>query len=107
MTNGIAHFVIVGFGEVGQELAIQVAQLAHYENLKRARMTIVYDKSDAEAVQHFQELYPKYLSRFRTRSSNELKAVRGLIRPSITYGNRLLSLTNGHLVCPSQTKISF
>lgn len=56
----IAHFVIVGFGEVGQELAIKLAQLAHYENLKRSRITIVYSKRDKTAVEQFQELYPKF-----------------------------------------------
>jgi voltage-gated potassium channel Kch len=56
----VNHFVIVGFGEVGQELAVKLAQMAHYENLKRARMTIVYSKRDEHAVAHFRELYPKF-----------------------------------------------
>jgi NADH dehydrogenase FAD-containing subunit len=55
-----AHFVIVGFGEVGQELAVKLAQMAHYENLKRSRMTIVYSKRDEQAVEQFRELYPKF-----------------------------------------------
>lgn len=56
----IAHFVIVGFGEVGQELAVKLAQLSHYENLQRSRMTIVYSQRDKHAVAHFRELYPKF-----------------------------------------------
>ncbi len=55
-----AHFVIVGFGEVAQELALKLAQLTHYENLKRSRMTIVTSPSDENAVKHFQELYPQF-----------------------------------------------
>lgn len=56
----VAHFVIVGFGEVGQELAVKIAQMAHYENLKRSRMTIVYSKDDEHAVEDFLALYPKF-----------------------------------------------
>lgn len=56
----VAHFVIVGFGEVGQELAVRIAQMAHYENLKRVRMTIVYSKGEEAAVENFRNLYPKF-----------------------------------------------
>jgi hypothetical protein len=56
--NEVAHFVIVGFGDVGQEVAVKIAQLAHYENLKRSRMTIV--TSDKQAEEHFKSLYPKF-----------------------------------------------
>jgi hypothetical protein len=55
----IAHFVIVGFGEVGQDLSLKLAQLAHFENLKRCRMTIVCTQRDKDAAEKFQELFPK------------------------------------------------
>ncbi|MFM9062700.1 MAG: NAD-binding protein [Pirellula sp.] len=38
----VAHYVIVGFGHTGQQLAFFLAENAHFENLKRSRMTIVY-----------------------------------------------------------------
>lgn len=70
----VAHFVIVGFGEVGQELAVRIAQMAHYENLKRARMTIVYSKADEVAVENFRSLYPKFFPNLGSYES-DLKLV--------------------------------
>lgn len=36
-----AHLVILGFGEMGEALAIRAAQTAHFANLRRPRITIV------------------------------------------------------------------
>jgi len=36
----VAHFVIIGFGEFGQGLALSLAELGHFPNVKRLRMTI-------------------------------------------------------------------
>ncbi len=36
----VSHFVILGFGPMGQALAVQLAQLAHFPNRKRSRFTI-------------------------------------------------------------------
>jgi len=57
--NETAHFVIIGFGEVGQRLAVKLAELAHFENLKRSRMTIVHTPAERDAVSHFNARYPK------------------------------------------------
>lgn len=56
----VAHFVIVGFGTAGQTLALRLAELAHFENLKRSRMTIVHPLSgEAEAaVARVRAVYP-------------------------------------------------
>jgi hypothetical protein len=56
----VAHFVIVGFGEAGQEVALHLAELAHFENLKRSRMTIVYGGHERQEVEKFQRLYPQF-----------------------------------------------
>lgn len=39
----VAHYVVVGFGETGQAVALEAARLGHFENRKRLRMTIVDD----------------------------------------------------------------
>ncbi len=56
----IAHYVIVGFGHTGQQMALFLAENAHFENLKRSRMTIVYRSEEQVAVNHFRKLYPKF-----------------------------------------------
>lgn len=59
-TEEVAHYVIVGFGYTGQQLALFLAENAHFENLKRPRMTIVYRCDEQAAVDRFRGLYPKF-----------------------------------------------
>ena len=54
----VAHFVLIGFGQVGQRLALYLAEQGHFENLRRSRMTIVYAQHEAEAVGRFREEHP-------------------------------------------------
>jgi voltage-gated potassium channel Kch len=56
----VAHYVIVGFGQTGQQLALFLAENAHFENLKRPRMTIVYRSEEQLAVSRFIGLYPRF-----------------------------------------------
>ncbi len=59
--KGVAHFIILGFGAMGQALAVQLAQLAHFPNLKRSRFTIVdrdIDKSASEFLSRFPRFCP-------------------------------------------------
>ena len=58
--NEIAHYVIVGFGHTGQNLALYLAENAHFVNFKRARMTIVHRQEEMQAVNRFNKLYPKF-----------------------------------------------
>ncbi|WP_339799270.1 NAD-binding protein [uncultured Marinobacter sp.] len=58
----VAHFVIVGFGEVGQRLALRLAELAHFENYKRSRMTIVHGACEQDSVRRFRQVYPRMMS---------------------------------------------
>lgn len=55
----VAHFVIIGFGQVGQRLALYLAEQAHFENFRRSRMTIVHALHEAEAVSRFCDEHPK------------------------------------------------
>ncbi len=55
----VAHFVILGFGPMGQALAVQLAQLAHFPNLKRCRFTITDPDIDNLATS-FVSRYPRF-----------------------------------------------
>jgi len=55
----VAHFVIVGFGEFGQSLAVSLAELGHFPNCKRLRMTIV-DRDIESKKRVFLARYPRF-----------------------------------------------
>lgn len=56
----VAHYVIIGFGPVGERLALHLARQAHFENLKRARMTIVHTPDERGRVERFKTQYPAF-----------------------------------------------
>lgn len=58
-SDEVAHFVILGFHEFGQTLALQLAELAHFENLKRLRLTIV-DHDIEKLAAPFLARYPRF-----------------------------------------------
>lgn len=47
----VAHYVMIGFGEFGQTLALHLGELAHFENGKRLRLTVVDHDIDKKARQ--------------------------------------------------------
>jgi len=57
----VAHFVIIGFGSMGQVLAVQLAQLAHYANRQRCRMTIA-DRDINTSARAFLARHPRFTS---------------------------------------------
>lgn len=57
----VAHYVILGFGPMAQILAVQLAQLAHFPNRKRCRMTIA-DRDVSKSAREFQHLFPRFTS---------------------------------------------
>ncbi|MFM8261013.1 MAG: NAD-binding protein, partial [Pirellula sp.] len=59
----VAHYVIVGFGHTGQQLALFLAENTHFENLKRSRITIVYRSEEQASVNRFKDLYPRFFPR--------------------------------------------
>jgi hypothetical protein len=59
----VAYYVLIGFGTVGQAVALQAAKLAHFENGRRLRMTVVDDWDDpavARGRSAFLERHPAF-----------------------------------------------
>ncbi len=57
----VAHFVILGFGAMGQALAVQLAQLGHFPNRKRSRITIA-DRDITHSGRSFLSRFPRFTS---------------------------------------------
>ena len=57
--NEVALYIIVGFESLGQELALGIAQLAHFENLRRSRV-LVLSRDPEEEIASFCARYPKF-----------------------------------------------
>ncbi len=55
----VAHFVILGFGNFGQSLALSLAELGHFPNIKRLRLTIA-DRGIEEVARTFLARYPRF-----------------------------------------------
>ncbi len=53
----VAHYVLLGFGVVGQILAREAAKLAHFGNRKRLRMTIIDDFEGEPSVRRARERF--------------------------------------------------
>ncbi|QDV17756.1 TrkA-N domain protein [Gimesia panareensis] len=56
----VAHFVLCGFGAMGQSLALALAEFFHCENQKRSRMTILHGEDEKNAVERFRSRYPHF-----------------------------------------------
>ncbi len=56
----VAHYVILGFGEIGPAVVRAIAEQAHFANGKRSRLTILYEPQDALSVQAFQARHPRF-----------------------------------------------
>lgn len=57
----VAHFVILGFGAMGQALAVQLAQLGHFPNRKRSRFTIA-DRDITTSARSLLSRFPRFTS---------------------------------------------
>ena len=57
----VAHFVILGFGAMGQALAVQLAQLGHFPNRKRSRFTIA-DRDITNSGRSFLSRFTRFTS---------------------------------------------
>lgn len=57
----VGHYVIIGFGAMGQALAVQLAQLGHFPNCKRSRFTIA-DREIEKSARSFLSRYPRFTS---------------------------------------------
>jgi len=58
-TEDVRLYCIVGFGDLGQEVALGLAQLAHFENLKRSRIVVFCADPKLESAR-FLAKYPKF-----------------------------------------------
>ena len=56
--DGVAHYILIGFGAMGQTLALQVGRLAHFGTLHRPRLTVVDHFSGA--MSQFLERHPAF-----------------------------------------------
>jgi len=54
----VLHCIIVGFGKMGQLLTRRIAESAHFENLKRTRMTVVHSQDEQDQVSDFIAIHP-------------------------------------------------
>ncbi len=54
-----AHLVVVGFGKMGQSVALQAARIGHFANSRKLRVTVV-DKRADEVRAGFLALYPQF-----------------------------------------------
>lgn len=70
--NEVAHFVILGFGAMGQTLAVELAQLAHFPNRRRNRFTIA-DRGVQSAAATFLARFGRFTS---WTSDNQLGVAR-------------------------------
>jgi voltage-gated potassium channel Kch len=57
--ESIAHLVIVGFGPMGQNLALQAAKIGHFANLKHLKLTVVESDENLRFAR-FQSQYPQF-----------------------------------------------
>ncbi len=57
--NEVGLYFIMGFEDLGQEVAIGIAQLAHFKNLKRSRIVVLCTDPKKESKE-FLAKYPKF-----------------------------------------------
>jgi hypothetical protein len=55
----VAHLIIIGFGPMGQHLALQAAEIGHFANFQKLRVTII-EREESSTIQRFQQAYPKF-----------------------------------------------
>jgi len=55
----VLHCVVVGMTPAGQLMAQRIAEFAHFENLKRTRMTIVYSGNERDEQARFAAKFPR------------------------------------------------
>lgn len=60
----VAHYAILGFGEMGQTTALKAAHLAHFPNDRRPRLTIVDQFEDVSDAAHEATERDEFLSRY-------------------------------------------
>lgn len=62
----VGTWIIAGFGAMGQEVALGLARLAHFENNKRSRIAILGDNNSDAIFARFNTKYPKFTCKDKT-----------------------------------------
>lgn len=62
----VGTWIIAGFGAMGQEVALGLARLAHFENNKRSRIAILGDNNSDAIFTRFNTKYPKFTCEDKT-----------------------------------------
>jgi hypothetical protein len=68
--NEVGTYMVVGFDAMGQEMALAIARLAHFENGKRSRILVLDRSHNMEKARSFLVRYPK----FTHSESNRIKS---------------------------------
>ncbi|WP_127532904.1 NAD-binding protein [Paenibacillus kobensis] len=55
--DDVPHLMIIGFGETGEHVLLQAAQVAHFPHLRRLKVTIIDTETD-DSGDHFKQRYP-------------------------------------------------
>ena len=72
-----AHYVLLGFGEVGQSVALGMARLAHFPNRRRLRLTVIHGPEEREGRDRFLALHPAFCPELESCSLDGLTGVHG------------------------------
>ena len=68
----VALYIIVGFDSLGQELALGLAQLAHFDNLLRSRILIL-SREPQQEIAGFCARYPKFAKSSKITELGEIE----------------------------------
>jgi voltage-gated potassium channel Kch len=55
----LVHLIIVGFGPMGQNLALQAAKIGHFANFEKLKITVIEAKENPTIAQ-FKQQYPQF-----------------------------------------------
>ena len=89
--NEVALYVIVGFGPMGQEVALRLAQLAHFENGRKSRILVLDDskRSYEPQTSRFLAQWPRFCNHVGPVDSLHDRFDRIFFDPSLdTWGQR-------------------
>ena len=56
----IHHFILIGFGDIGEALILRLAEQAHFANLQRSRITVIADQDGRSRWNRFLSRHPRF-----------------------------------------------
>jgi 3-hydroxyisobutyrate dehydrogenase-like beta-hydroxyacid dehydrogenase len=100
----VVHLVIVGFGPMGQNLALQAAKIGHFANFKKIKLTVIVDRATNPTLPEFQKQYPHLPPKLAEIC--DLNVV-GLSLQDADWRTKLTSLLSQDLVAKELTTFAF